>query len=99
MSPLQVSNQNVVKFYQIHAEALFWVVSSWQSLVAIRPTSTNTMVNAWSSKAPGMVYPKMGAKLAAEEQESILKQLFKGLVAIQVSFSIFESPGLRSLLQ
>ncbi|MBW0565084.1 hypothetical protein O181_104799 [Austropuccinia psidii MF-1] len=37
--------------------------------------------------------------LAAEEQESVLKQLVEGLVAIQVSFSIFESPRLRSVLQ
>ncbi|MBW0586338.1 hypothetical protein O181_126053, partial [Austropuccinia psidii MF-1] len=55
--------------------------------------------NAWSSKAPGAVDPNMGAKLAAEEQESVLKQLVEGLVAIQVSFSIFESPRLHSVLQ
>ncbi|MBW0466959.1 hypothetical protein O181_006674 [Austropuccinia psidii MF-1] len=55
--------------------------------------------NAWSSKAPGAVDPNMGAKLAAEEQESVLKQLVEGLVAIQVLFSIFESPRLRSVLQ
>ncbi|MBW0508134.1 hypothetical protein O181_047849 [Austropuccinia psidii MF-1] len=55
--------------------------------------------NAWSSKAPGAVDPNMGAKLAAEEQESILNQLVKGLVAIQVSFSIFKLPQLRSVLQ
>ncbi|MBW0546601.1 hypothetical protein O181_086316 [Austropuccinia psidii MF-1] len=48
--------------------------------------------NAWSTKAPGAVDPNMGAKLASEEQESILKQLIKGLVAIQVSFSIFKLP-------
>ncbi|MBW0546904.1 hypothetical protein O181_086619 [Austropuccinia psidii MF-1] len=48
--------------------------------------------NAWSTKAPGTVDPNMGAKIAAEEQESILNQLVKGLVSIQVSFSIFELP-------
>ncbi|MBW0521203.1 hypothetical protein O181_060918 [Austropuccinia psidii MF-1] len=48
--------------------------------------------NAWSTKAPSTVDPNMGAKLAVEEQESILKQLSEGLVAIQVSFPIFELP-------
>ncbi|MBW0500713.1 hypothetical protein O181_040428 [Austropuccinia psidii MF-1] len=55
MLPLQVSNQNVVKVYQIHAEALFWVVSRWQSLVAIRPTSTNTMVDVLGVSTHGLV--------------------------------------------
>ncbi|MBW0549792.1 hypothetical protein O181_089507 [Austropuccinia psidii MF-1] len=55
--------------------------------------------NAWSSKAPGVVDPNMDAKLAEEEQESMLKQLVKGLVEIQVSFSIFESPQLGNVLQ
>ncbi|MBW0525686.1 hypothetical protein O181_065401 [Austropuccinia psidii MF-1] len=41
----------------------------------------------------------MGAKLAAEEQESMLKQLAEGLVVIQVLFSIFKSPQLGSVLQ
>ncbi|MBW0567549.1 hypothetical protein O181_107264 [Austropuccinia psidii MF-1] len=41
----------------------------------------------------------MGAKIAAEEQDSILKQLVEALVAIQVSFSIFETPHLRQVLQ
>ncbi|MBW0573578.1 hypothetical protein O181_113293 [Austropuccinia psidii MF-1] len=41
----------------------------------------------------------MGTKVAAEEQDSILKQLVEALVAIQVSFSIFEIPRLPQVLQ
>ncbi|MBW0545587.1 hypothetical protein O181_085302 [Austropuccinia psidii MF-1] len=55
--------------------------------------------NAWASKAAGSVDPNMGAKISAEEQDSILKQLVEALVAIQVSFSIFEMPCLRQVLQ
>ncbi|MBW0488814.1 hypothetical protein O181_028529 [Austropuccinia psidii MF-1] len=55
--------------------------------------------NAWASKAPGSVDPNMGAKIASEEQDSILKQLVEALIAIQVSFSIFEMPCLRQVLQ
>ncbi|MBW0519037.1 hypothetical protein O181_058752 [Austropuccinia psidii MF-1] len=42
--------------------------------------------NAWESKAPGSVDPNMGTKIAAKEQDSILKQLVEALVAIPVSF-------------
>ncbi|MBW0487954.1 hypothetical protein O181_027669 [Austropuccinia psidii MF-1] len=55
--------------------------------------------NAWASKAPGSVVPNMGAKIASEEQDSILKKLVEALVAIQVSFSVFEMPRLRQVLQ
>ncbi|MBW0559647.1 hypothetical protein O181_099362 [Austropuccinia psidii MF-1] len=55
--------------------------------------------NTWASKAPGSVDPNMGAKIAAEEQDSILKQLVETLVAIQVSFLIFETPHLLQVLQ
>ncbi|MBW0575023.1 hypothetical protein O181_114738 [Austropuccinia psidii MF-1] len=48
--------------------------------------------NMWSTKAPGVVDPNMGSNLAAEEEESIVYQLAEGLVAIQVSFSIFKLP-------
>ncbi|MBW0556431.1 hypothetical protein O181_096146 [Austropuccinia psidii MF-1] len=41
----------------------------------------------------------MVAKISAEEQGSILKQLVEALVAIQVSFSIFEMPRLHQVLQ
>ncbi|MBW0488760.1 hypothetical protein O181_028475 [Austropuccinia psidii MF-1] len=41
----------------------------------------------------------MGAKIAAREQDFILKQLVEALIAIQVSFSIFETPRLRQVLQ
>ncbi|MBW0534082.1 hypothetical protein O181_073797 [Austropuccinia psidii MF-1] len=41
----------------------------------------------------------MGTKIAAAEQDSILKQLVEALVAIQVSFLIFETPRLRQVLQ
>ncbi|MBW0571469.1 hypothetical protein O181_111184, partial [Austropuccinia psidii MF-1] len=55
--------------------------------------------NAWASKSPGSVDPNMGAKIATEEQDSILKQLVEALVAIQVSFLIFETPRLWQVLQ
>ncbi|MBW0488842.1 hypothetical protein O181_028557 [Austropuccinia psidii MF-1] len=41
----------------------------------------------------------MGAKIAAKEQDSILKQLVEALVAIQVSFLIIETPHLCQVLQ
>ncbi|MBW0481691.1 hypothetical protein O181_021406 [Austropuccinia psidii MF-1] len=41
----------------------------------------------------------MGTKIAAEEQDSILKQLVEALVDILVSFSIFETPCLCQVLQ
>ncbi|MBW0514640.1 hypothetical protein O181_054355 [Austropuccinia psidii MF-1] len=40
--------------------------------------------NAWASKAPGSVDPTIGERLAAEEHDSIMKDLVKALVAIQV---------------
>ncbi|MBW0503142.1 hypothetical protein O181_042857 [Austropuccinia psidii MF-1] len=55
--------------------------------------------NAWASKSPGLIDPNMGARLAAETQTILNRELVKGLVAIQVSFSIFESPQLRHALQ
>ncbi|MBW0570597.1 hypothetical protein O181_110312 [Austropuccinia psidii MF-1] len=54
--------------------------------------------NAWASKAPGSVDPTISERLAAEEHDSIMKDLVKALVAIQVLFSIFESPRLRNVL-
>ncbi|MBW0507747.1 hypothetical protein O181_047462 [Austropuccinia psidii MF-1] len=41
----------------------------------------------------------MGTKIASKEQDSILKQLLEALVAIQLSFLIFETPHLRQVLQ
>ncbi|MBW0528824.1 hypothetical protein O181_068539 [Austropuccinia psidii MF-1] len=55
--------------------------------------------NAWANQAPGSIDPNLGAHLAAEEQEEILKELVKALVAIQVSFSIFETPRLQNVLK
>ncbi|MBW0581268.1 hypothetical protein O181_120983 [Austropuccinia psidii MF-1] len=39
----------------------------------------------------------MGARLAAEAQQELNKELVKGLVSIQLSFSIFESPCIRKI--
>ncbi|MBW0548768.1 hypothetical protein O181_088483, partial [Austropuccinia psidii MF-1] len=54
--------------------------------------------DAWASKSPGSINPSMGARLAAKAQQDLTKELVKALVAIQVSFSIFESPCLRKIL-
>ncbi|MBW0542482.1 hypothetical protein O181_082197 [Austropuccinia psidii MF-1] len=51
----EVSNQNIVKVDHIHADALFLVMSSWQSSVAIHPTSTNTMVDVVGVSTHGLV--------------------------------------------
>ncbi|MBW0571278.1 hypothetical protein O181_110993 [Austropuccinia psidii MF-1] len=55
--------------------------------------------NAWESESPGSIDPNMGARLAAETQMILNWELVKGLVAVQVSFSIFESPQLQHALQ
>ncbi|MBW0551903.1 hypothetical protein O181_091618 [Austropuccinia psidii MF-1] len=53
---------------------------------------------AWEGKSPGSINPNLGAKIAAEEQETLQKSLVEGILAIQLSFSIFETPRLRSFL-
>ncbi|MBW0521994.1 hypothetical protein O181_061709 [Austropuccinia psidii MF-1] len=44
---------------------------------------------AWEGKSPVLIYPNLGAKLAAEEQETLHKSLVEGIVAIQLSFSLY----------
>ncbi|MBW0470347.1 hypothetical protein O181_010062 [Austropuccinia psidii MF-1] len=53
---------------------------------------------AWEDKSPCSINPNLGAKLASEEQETLQKSLIEGIVAIQLSFSLFETPRFRSLL-
>ncbi|MBW0484561.1 hypothetical protein O181_024276 [Austropuccinia psidii MF-1] len=100
MWPLQVSDQYFEKADQLDSYVLFFG-SVKLAIIGFNTSNLNKhrgqccgCFNAWSTKAPGM-----GFKLAVEEQESILKQLLEGLVAIQVSFSIFKSPRLRSVLK
>ncbi|MBW0464324.1 hypothetical protein O181_004039 [Austropuccinia psidii MF-1] len=55
--------------------------------------------SAWESRCPGAIDPMLGERLAAEESSNLLSDLVKALVAIQVSFSVFESHRFRSVLQ
>ncbi|MBW0567433.1 hypothetical protein O181_107148 [Austropuccinia psidii MF-1] len=55
--------------------------------------------SVWETKCPGLIDPNLGAKIAAEESDTLIKDLVKALVAIQVSFSIFKTDRLQSILQ
>ncbi|MBW0546876.1 hypothetical protein O181_086591 [Austropuccinia psidii MF-1] len=50
---------------------------------------------AWETKCPGLIDPNLGAKMEAEGSDTLMKDL----LAIQVSFSIFETDQLQSILQ
>ncbi|MBW0481116.1 hypothetical protein O181_020831 [Austropuccinia psidii MF-1] len=53
---------------------------------------------AWEGKSPGSINPNLCAKLSAEEQGTLHKSLVEATVAIQLSFSVFETHRLRSVL-
>ncbi|MBW0483867.1 hypothetical protein O181_023582 [Austropuccinia psidii MF-1] len=55
--------------------------------------------SVWETKCPGLIDPNLGAKMEAEESDTVMKDLVKALVAIQVSFSIFKKDQLQSILQ
>ncbi|MBW0558295.1 hypothetical protein O181_098010 [Austropuccinia psidii MF-1] len=55
--------------------------------------------SAWEKKCPGSIDPNLGAKMAAEESDTLMKDLVKALVAIQVSFSIFATDRMQSIFQ
>ncbi|MBW0561441.1 hypothetical protein O181_101156 [Austropuccinia psidii MF-1] len=55
--------------------------------------------SAWETKCPGLINPNLGTKMAAEESDTLMKDLVKALVAIQVSFSIFETNQMQSIFQ
>ncbi|MBW0464398.1 hypothetical protein O181_004113 [Austropuccinia psidii MF-1] len=46
--------------------------------------------SAWELRCPGAIDPMLGVRLAVEESSNLLRDLVKALVAIQVSFSVFE---------
>ncbi|MBW0509684.1 hypothetical protein O181_049399 [Austropuccinia psidii MF-1] len=54
--------------------------------------------DAWAHQAPGPINPTIDSQLSAKEQELIIKELVKDLVATQVSFSIFETARFQSVL-
>ncbi|MBW0524885.1 hypothetical protein O181_064600 [Austropuccinia psidii MF-1] len=55
--------------------------------------------SAWETKCPGSIDPTLGARMDDEELGTLLKDLVKALVAIQVSFSLFESDRLQSIVK
>ncbi|MBW0507287.1 hypothetical protein O181_047002, partial [Austropuccinia psidii MF-1] len=99
MSPIVAYNANIIKL-------MHWLLYSLTPNVLGRNTSNLNKhrskccgcFSAWESKFPGSIDPSLGAKLAAEEQVMLQKSLVEALVAIQVSFSIFETPRLRQIL-
>ncbi|MBW0466094.1 hypothetical protein O181_005809 [Austropuccinia psidii MF-1] len=73
-------------------------MASGLKIVECFVTCINVIIAAWERKSPGSINPNLGAKLASEEQETLQKSLVEGIVPIQISFSIFETPRLRSVL-
>ncbi|MBW0466675.1 hypothetical protein O181_006390 [Austropuccinia psidii MF-1] len=55
--------------------------------------------SAWESNSPGSIDPTLGARMASEESGTLLKDLVKALAVIQVSFLLFGSDRLQSIMQ